>query len=341
MFDYFFKLFANDLGIDLGTASVLVWCKGHGIVLNEPSVVAFDTETKSVLAIGSEAKKMLGRTPANIVAVRPLRDGVIADYESTQKMIKYFIQKANKSRKILHPKVVIGVPSGITDVQKDAVKRAAEQAGAREVYIIEEPMAAAIGAGIQTHEPEGNMIVDIGGGTTDVAVISLGGMVVCKAINVAGDKLDEAIVQYFKRKYNLHIGENTAERVKIEIGSVFPLEEELNMEVKGRDLVTGLPRTITVTSEEIRTALSEPVKSIVEIIKDTLAETPAELSADLVDRGIVLAGGGAKLRGLANLLKQETELPINIADDPLNCVVNGTGIYLEELEHIKDAQKRI
>jgi rod shape-determining protein MreB len=341
MFDYFFKLFANDLGIDLGTASVLVWCKGHGIVLNEPSVVAFDNETKSVLAIGSEAKKMLGRTPANIVAIRPLRDGVIADYESTQKMIKYFIQKANKSRKILHPKVVVGVPSGITDVQKDAVKRAAEQAGAREVYIIEEPMAAAIGAGIQTHEPEGNMIVDIGGGTTDVAVISLGGMVVCKAINVAGDKLDEAIVQYFKRKYNLYIGENTAERVKIEIGSVFPLEEELNMEVKGRDLVTGLPRTITVTSEEIRTALSEPVKSIVEIIKDTLAETPAELSADLVDRGIVLAGGGAKLRGLANLLKQETELPINIADDPLNCVVNGTGIYLEELEHIKDAQKRI
>lgn len=341
MFDYFFKLFANDLGIDLGTASVLVWCKGHGIVLNEPSVVAFDTETKSVLAIGSEAKKMLGRTPANIVAVRPLRDGVIADYESTQKMIKYFIQKANKSRKILHPKVVIGVPSGITDVQKDAVKRAAEQAGAREVYIIEEPMAAAIGAGIQTHEPEGNMIVDIGGGTTDVAVISLGGMVVCKAINVAGDKLDEAIVQYFKRKYNLHIGENTAEKVKIEIGSVFPLDEELNMEVKGRDLVTGLPKTITVTSDEIRTALSEPVKSIVEIIKDTLAETPAELAADLVDRGIVLAGGGAMLRGLSELLKQETELPINIADDPLNCVVNGTGIYLEELDNIKNAQKRI
>lgn len=341
MFDYFFKLFANDLGIDLGTASVLVWCKGHGIVLNEPSVVAFDTENKSVLAIGSEAKKMLGRTPANIVAVRPLRDGVIADYESTQKMIKYFIQKANKSRKILHPKVVIGVPSGITDVQKDAVKRAAEQAGAREVFILEEPMAAAIGAGIQTHEPEGNMIVDIGGGTTDVAVISLGGMVVCKAINVAGDKLDEAIVQYFKRKYNLHIGENTAEKVKIEIGSVFPLDEELNMEVKGRDLVTGLPRTITVTSDEIRTALSEPVKSIVEIIKDTLAETPAELSADLVDRGIVLAGGGAMLRGLPELLKQETELPINIADDPLNCVVNGTGIYLEELDNIKNAQKRI
>lgn len=340
MFDYLFKLFANDLGIDLGTASVLVWVKGHGVVLTEPSVVAVDNETKNVLAIGSEAKKMLGRTPANIVAVRPLRDGVIADYESTQKMIKYFIQKANKSRKMLHPRIVIGVPSGITDVQKDAVKRAAEQAGAREVYIIEEPMAAAIGAGIKTHEPEGNMIVDIGGGTTDVAVISLGGMVVCKAINIAGDKMDEAIVQYFKRKYNLLIGENTAEKVKIEIGSVFPVTKELNMEVKGRDLVTGLPKTITVTSEEIRTALSEPIKSIVEIIKDTLAETPAELAADLVDRGIVLAGGGALLRGLSELLKQETELPINIADDPLNCVVNGTGIYLEELENIKNAQKR-
>lgn len=341
MFDYLFKLFVNDLGIDLGTASVLVWAKGQGVVLTEPSVVAIDNETKNVLAIGKEAKRMLGRTPANIVAVRPLRDGVIADYESTQKMIKYFIQKANKSIKILHPKVVVGVPSGITDVQKDAVKRAAEQAGAREVYIIEEPMAAAIGAGIQTHEPEGNMIVDIGGGTTDVAVISLGGMVVCKAINVAGDKMDEAIVQYFKKKYNLLIGDTTAEKVKIEIGSVFPMEEELNMEVKGRDQVTGLPKIITVTSDEIRTALSEPIKSIVEIIKDTLAETPAELSADLVDRGIVLAGGGALLRGLPELLKQETELPINIADDPLNCVVNGTGIYLEEIENIKNAQKKI
>lgn len=341
MFDYLFKLFVNDLGIDLGTASVLVWAKGQGVVLTEPSVVAIDKETKNVLAIGKEAKRMLGRTPANIVAVRPLRDGVIADYESTQKMIKYFIQKANKSIKILHPKVVVGVPSGITDVQKDAVKRAAEQAGAREVYIIEEPMAAAIGSGIQTHEPEGNMIVDIGGGTTDVAVISLGGMVVCKAINVAGDKMDEAIVQYFKKKYNLLIGETTAEKVKIEIGSVFPMEKELNMEVKGRDQVTGLPKTITVTSDEIRTALSEPIKSIVEIIKDTLAETPAELSADLVDRGIVLAGGGALLRGLPELLKQETELPINIADDPLNCVVNGTGIYLEEIENIKNAQKKI
>ena len=341
MFDYLFKLFVNDLGIDLGTASVLVWAKGQGVVLTEPSVVAIDNETKNVLAIGKEAKRMLGRTPANIVAVRPLRDGVIADYESTQKMIKYFIQKANKSIKVLHPKVVVGVPSGITDVQKDAVKRAAEQAGAREVYIIEEPMAAAIGAGIQTHEPEGNMIVDIGGGTTDVAVISLGGMVVCKAINVAGDKMDEAIVKYFKKKYNLLIGDTTAEKVKIEIGSVFPMEKELNMEVKGRDQVTGLPKTITVTSEEIRTALSDPIKSIVEIIKDTLAETPAELSADLVDRGIVLAGGGALLRGLPELLKQETELPINIADDPLNCVVNGTGIYLEEIENIKNAQKKI
>lgn len=340
MFNYLFKLFSNDLGIDLGTAAVLVWVKGQGVVITEPSVVAMDSETKNVLAIGAEAKKMLGRTPANIVAVRPLRDGVIADYESTQKMIRYFIQKANKSKRLLHPRIVIGVPSGITDLQRDAVSRAAEQAGAREVYIIEEPMAAAIGAGIQTHEPEGNMIVDIGGGTTDVAVISLGGMVVCKAVDVAGDKMDEAIVQYFRKKYNLLIGDNTAEKVKIEIGSVFPMQEELSKEVKGRDQVTGLPKTITVTSEEIRTALSEPIKSIVEVIKDTLEETPAELSADLVDRGIVLAGGGALLRGLPELLKQETELPINIADDPLTCVVRGTGIYLDELENIKIAQKR-
>ena len=340
MFNYLFKLFSNDLGIDLGTAVVLVYVKGQGIVLTEPSVVAMDKETKNVLSIGKEAKKMLGKTPANIVAVRPLRDGVIADFEATQKMIRYFIYKANKSRRLLHPRIVIGVPSGITDVERRSVREAAEQAGAREVHIIEEPMAAAIGAGTPIQEPEGNMIVDIGGGTTDVAIISLGGMVVSKAIDVAGDKMDEAIVQYFRRKYNLLIGENTAEIVKIQIGSVFPMQQELSMEVKGRDQVTGLPKTITVTSEEIRSALSEPIKSIVEVIKDTLEETPAELSADLVDRGIVLAGGGALLRGLPELLKQETELPINIADDPLTCVVRGTGVYLEELDNIKLAQKK-
>lgn len=340
MFNYLFKLFSNDLGIDLGTALVLVYVKGQGIVLTEPSVVAMDKETKNILSIGTEAKKMLGKTPANIVAVRPLRDGVIADFEATQKMIKYFIYKANKARRLLHPRIVIGVPSGITDVERRSVREAAEQAGAREVYIIEEPMAAAIGAGIPIQEPEGNMIVDIGGGTTDVAVISLGGMVVTKAIDVAGDKMDEAIIQYFRRKYNLLIGDNTAEIVKIQIGSVFPMQEELSKEVKGRDQVSGLPKTITVTSEEIRSALSEPIKSIIEVVKDTLEETPAELAADLVDRGFVLAGGGALLRGLPELLHQETELPINIADDPLACVVKGTGIYLEELDNIKLAQKR-
>ena len=263
----------------------------------------------------------------------------VADFAATEKMIRHFIQKVNKSRRLLHPRIVIGVPSGITEVERRAVRESAEAAGAREVHIIEEPMAAAIGAGIPIQEPEGNMIVDIGGGTTDVAVISLGGMVVSKAIDIAGDKLDEAIVQYFRRKYNLLIGENTAEVVKIKIGSVYPMAEELSMEVKGRDQVTGLPKTILVTSEEIRSALSEPVKSIVEVIKNTLEETPAELAADLVDRGIVLAGGGALLRGLEDLLKQETDLPVNIADDPLTCVVRGTGIYLEELDNVKKAQR--
>ena len=341
MFNYLFKLFSNDMGIDLGTAAVLVCLKDQGIVLTEPSVVAMDKNTKNVLAIGTEAKKMLGKTPANIVAVRPLRNGVIADFAATERMLRYFIKKTSKTKKfLLHPRIVVGIPSGITEVERRAVRESAEQAGAREVYLIEEPMAAAIGAGIPIQEPEGSMIVDIGGGTTDVAVISLGGMVVSKAIAVAGDKMDDAIVQYFRRKYNLLVGDNTAEAVKIEIGSVFPIATELSMEVKGRDQVTGLPKTITVTSEEIRSALSEPVKSIVEVIKDTLEETPAELSADLVDRGIVLAGGGALLRGFPELLAQETELPINIADDPLTCVVRGTGIYLAELDNIKNNQKR-
>ena len=341
MFNYLFKLFSNDMGIDLGTAAVLVCLKDQGIVLTEPSVVAMDKDTKNVLAIGTEAKKMLGKTPANIVAVRPLRNGVIADFAATEKMLRYFIKKTNKSKKfLLHPRIVVGIPSGITEVERRAVRESAEQAGAREVYLIEEPMAAAIGAGIPIQEPEGSMIVDIGGGTTDVAVISLGGMVVSKAIAVAGDKMDDAIVQYFRRKYNLLVGDNTAESVKIEIGSVFPIATELSMEVKGRDQVTGLPKTITVTSEEIRSALSEPVKSIVEVIKDTLEETPAELSADLVDRGIVLAGGGALLRGFPELLAQETELPINIADDPLTCVVRGTGMYLSELDNIKHNREK-
>ncbi|MCL2389337.1 MAG: rod shape-determining protein [Elusimicrobia bacterium] len=340
MFNYLFGLFSNDMGMDLGTASVLVYVKDRNIVLREPSVVAMDKDTNQILAIGAEAKRMLGKTPANIIAVRPLRNGVIANFEATERMVRYFITKVHNRKSLLHPRLVIGVPSGITEVERRAVRESAEQAGAREVYLIEEPMAAAIGAGIPIQEPEGNMVVDIGGGTTEVAVISLGGMVVAKSLGVAGDEIDEAIVQYFRRKYNLLIGENMAEDVKIKIGSVFQLAEELTMEVKGRDQVTGLPRTIKVTSEEIRSAVSDPVKSIIEVIKNTLEETPAEIAADLVDRGIVLAGGGALLRGLPELLAQETELPITVADEPITCVARGTGMYMEELDNMKAAKKR-
>jgi len=335
MFDFIFKLFSNDMGMDLGTATVLVYVKGQGIVLCEPSVVAVDKDTKEVLAIGAEAKRMLGKTPSNIVAVRPLRNGVIADFEITEKMIRYFIQKVHNTKTLLHPRIVIGVPSGITEVERRAVRESALQAGAREIYLIEEPMAAAIGAGIEIHQPKGNMIVDIGGGTTEVGVISLGGMVVSKSIDIAGDELDEAIIQYFRRRYNLFIGENTAEEIKIRIGSVYPLEEELSMEVRGRDQVTGLPKTITVTSEEIRSALMEPVSAIIGLIKDALENTPAELAADLVETGITLAGGGALLRGIDKLISKETGLSVKIADDPVTCVVRGTGKYLEELDLIK------
>jgi rod shape-determining protein MreB len=340
MFNYIFGLFSNDMGIDLGTASVLVFVKGQDIVLREPSVVAMERDTKCVLAIGVEAKKMLGKTPANIVAVRPLRNGVIADFEATEKMIRYFIKKVHKKRTLLHPRIVIGVPSGITEVERRAVRESAEQAGAREVYLIDEPMAAAIGAGISIQEPEGSMIVDIGGGTTEVAIIALGGMVVAKSLDIAGDKMDEAVVQYFRRKYNLTIGENTAEEVKMKIGSVFPLEEELFVNVKGRDLLTGLPKTININSEEIRIALSDPIKKIMEIVKSVLEEAPAELAADLVDRGIILSGGGSLVRGLPELLSKETGLPVNRADDPLSCVARGTGAYLEELDNIKNSRKR-
>jgi rod shape-determining protein MreB len=301
-------------------------------------VVALERDTKRAMAFGLEAKRMLGRTPADIIAVRPLRNGVIADFEVTQEMIKYFIRKVHNRRSLLHPRVVIGIPSGITEVEKRAVRESAEQAGARDVQLIEEPMAAAIGADLPISEPSGNMILDVGGGTTEVAVISLGGMVVSKSLDVAGDEMDEAIVQYFRRKYNLLIGETTAEDVKIKIGSVYPLPEEKTMEVKGRDQVTGLPKTITITSEEIRQALSEPLKLIVEVVKSTLEETPAELSADLVDRGIVLAGGGSLLRGFPELLLQETELPVTWAADPLTCVATGCGRYLEELDNIKRAR---
>lgn len=339
MFNYIFSLFSNDMGIDLGTASVLVYIKGQGIVLREPSVVAMDKDTNSVLAIGVEAKRMLGKTPANIVAVRPLRNGVIANFEATERMIRYFIKKVHNRRTLLHPRVVIGVPSGITEVERRAVRESAEQAGAREVHLIDEPMAAAIGAGIPIQEPVGSMIVDIGGGTTEVAVISLGGMVVARSLNVAGDKMDEAVVQYFRKKYNLSIGESTAEEVKMKIGSVFPTGKETDMDVKGRDLLTGLPKTVRITSEEIRIALAEPVKAIVEVVKSVLEETPAELSADLVDRGIILSGGGSLVGGFPELLSQETELPVNLADDPVTCVARGTGAYLEELDNIKMSKR--
>lgn len=340
MFNYILGLFSNDMGIDLGTASVLVFIKGHDIVLREPSVVAMERDTKRVLAIGKEAKKMLGKTPTNIVAVRPLRNGVIADFEATEKMIRYFIKKVHKKRTLLHPRVVIGIPSGITEVERRAVRESAEQAGAREVHLIEEPMAAAIGAGVPIQEPQGSMIVDIGGGTTEVAVISLGGMVVAKSLEVAGDKMDESLIQYFRRKSNLTIGENTAEEVKIRIGSAFSLEKEISIDVKGRNLLTGLPKTVSINSEEVRVALSDPIKKIIEVIRNVLEETPAELAADLVDRGIILSGGGSLIKGLPELLSKETELPVKRADDPLTCVVRGTGAYLEELDNIRDSKKK-
>jgi rod shape-determining protein MreB len=336
MFDFLFSLFSNDMGIDLGTANTLVYVKNQGIVLREPSVVAIDRETRRVLAIGAEAKRMLGRTPSSIIAVRPLKNGVIADFEVTQEMIKYFIRKVHNRRSLLHPRIVIGIPSGITEVERRAVQESAEQAGAREVYLIEEPMAAAIGADLPISEPHGNFIVDIGGGTTEAAVISLGGLVVSKSIDIAGDEMDEGVMMHFRRKYNLLIGETTAEDVKIQIGSVFPLKEEKTMEVKGRDQATGLPKTVLITSEEVRQSLMEPVQLILDVIKNTLEETPAELSADLVDRGIMLAGGGSLLRGLPDLIRQETELPVHRAADPLSCVAMGAGKFLEELDNITD-----
>ena len=298
LIDYLGGLLSNDMGMDLGTANCLIYVKDKGIVLREPSVVALDRDSGEVKAVGSKAKQMLGRTPANIVAVRPMKNGVIADFEVTQEMIRYFIRSVHTRKSLLRPRIVIGIPSDITGVERRAVEDAAKQAGAREVYLIEEPMASAMGADLPITEPHASMIVDIGGGTTEIAVISLGGMVVAKSIDIAGDEITDCIIQYFKKKYNLIIGETTAEDVKINIGSVYPLEEEKTMEVKGRDQTQGLPRTMTVTSEEIRQALLEPVRAIVELVKSTLEETPPELAADLVDRGLVVAGGGSLLRGI-------------------------------------------
>jgi len=331
MFGKFLNYFSTDIGIDLGTANTLVFVRDRGIVLREPSVVAIQTGTSHVLAVGAEAKRMLGRTPGNITAIRPMKDGVIADFEITEAMLRYFITKVHNRRHGIKPRVIVAVPSGITEVEKRAVKDSATHAGARDVYLIEEPMAAAIGVGLPVQEPAGNMIVDIGGGTTEVAIISLAGIVLCRSVRVAGDELDEAIIQFMKRAYNLEIGPRMAEDIKIKIGSAYPLEQELTMETRGRDLVAGLPKALTVTSEEIREALQEPIKTIVESIRMTLERCPPELSNDLVDRGIMMAGGGSLIRGLSNLISEETGLPVHVADDPLSAVANGTGVVLQEL----------
>jgi len=333
-FDYFFSLFSNDIGIDLGTANTLVYVKGKGIVLREPSVVAIDKVRRKVLAVGSEAKLMLGRTPSNIVAVRPLRNGVIADFEVTQEMIKYFIRKVHNRRSLLHPRIVIGIPSGITEVEKRAVQESAEQAGAREVYLIEEPMAAAIGSDLPISEPHASMICDIGGGTTEVAVISLGGMVYSTSVRVGGDKFDEAIINYIRRNYGMLIGEATSEMIKKEMGSAFPGSEVREMEVKGRNMAEGIPRSFTITSNEILEALTDPLNTIVSAVKSALEQTPPELGADIADKGMVLTGGGALLRDLDRLLMEETGLPVIVAEDPLSCVVRGSGRALEEMDRL-------
>lgn len=327
--------FSSDIGIDLGTANTLVFVKDRGVVLREPSVVAVQSGTRKVLAVGDEAKRMLGRTPGNITAVRPLKDGVIADFDITEAMLRHFIKKVHHGSKLVSPMVVIAIPSGITEVEKRAVRESALHAGAREVYLIEEPMAAALGVGLPVQEAAGNMIVDIGGGTTEIAIISLGGIVYCRSVRVAGDELDESISIYLKRAYNLMIGERTAEDIKIKIGSVHAMDKEMTMEVKGRDLVAGLPKTLTITSQEVREALLGPIQTVLEAIRITLERCPPELSADLIDRGIVLAGGGALLRGMDRLISEETALPVYVAEDPLSAVVEGTGKVLQEFKFLK------
>lgn len=336
MFSQLHGWFSKDLAIDLGTANTLVYIRGKGIVCNEPSVVVYRRDDRKIIAVGVEAKRMLGKTPQNIIAMRPVKDGVIADFDATGEMLKYFIKKVHDRKTFVAPRIIIGVPSGITQVEQRAVKDAAQASGAREVYLIEEPMAAAIGVGLPVHEPSGNIIVDIGGGTTDVAVISLGGIVYSKAVRVAGDKMDEAIIAYLKRKYNILVGERTAEQIKIEIGSAYKVDSQnRTMEIKGRDLISGVPRSVVITEEEIREALKEPVSIILDTVKTTLENTPPELAADIVDRGVVLAGGGALLRGLDRLLAEETGVPVIVADDPLTAVVRGAGKMLDDLELLK------
>jgi rod shape-determining protein MreB len=336
-----FGVFSKDMGIDLGTCNTLVYVRGEGIVLSEPSVVAVKKGTNKVLldgkAVGATAKEMIGKTPGNIVAVRPMRNGVIADFDITEALIGYFIQKVHGRKFGIMPRVVIAVPSGITGVEKRAVINSAERAGARQVFVVEEPMAAGIGSGLPMLDPIGNMIVDIGGGTTEVAVLSLGGIVASRSVRVAGDKFDEAIIHHLRRSYNLHIGEQTAEKIKIELGSLYPLEQELTLEVSGRDVMAMMPRRVTITSEEIREAMKEPFDQILHAIKETLEETPPELAADLTDRGITMAGGGSLIRGIDRAIRKEIDVPVRVAEDPLTCVARGTGLVIENLDKFKDA----
>jgi len=331
----FFNSFSKDMGIDLGTANTLVHLKGKGIIIREPSVVAVERDTNTVLAVGAEAKRMIGRTPGNIIAIRPLKDGVIADFDITQAMLRFFIKKTIRNKSFVRPRVVVGVPSGVTAVEKRAVVDAAIQAGAREAYLIEEPMAAAIGAGLPVQEATGSMVVDIGGGTSEVAIISLGGIVVSKSLRIGGDEMDDAIVQYIKRKYSLLIGERTAEEVKIEIGTAMEVERPARMNIRGRDLVTGLPKTLTINQNQVREALAEPIEGIIDAIKATLEKCPPELAADIMDRGIVMTGGSSLLRNFDRILSRETGMPVLVSEDALSCVALGTGIAVEHIDVFK------
>jgi len=338
LLDNFFGLFSQDIGIDLGTANTLVYVRGKGIVINEPSVVAINKTTGQVLAIGSEAKRMVGRTPAHIVASRPLVDGVISDFEVTEQMLKYFIEKVHKETFSMfpRPRVVIGIPSGVTEVEKRAVVDASQNAGARQTFLVEEPMAAAMGSRLPVQDPAGNMIVDIGGGTTEVAIISLGGIVESRSLRTAGDELNENIIQFAREEYNLLLGERTAEDVKVQVGSAYPLEEPLETTMQGRDLITGLPKEVRVTDDQVREALARSIQTLVNNIKGAIEDTPPELVADIYRRGIILAGGGALLRGLDTLIHEQTQMPVRIADDPLTAVVRGCGLILEDLDHLQD-----
>ena len=336
MFNFLSRYLSQDIAIDLGTASTLIFIKGQGIVLNEPSVVTIESNSKKILAVGEEAKKMLGRTPGNLASIRPMRDGVIADFDMAEQMLRHFIQKVHTRGSLLRPRIIIGVPSRITQVEQRAVKESAELAGAREVFLIEEPVAAAIGAGLPITEPSGNMVVDIGGGTTDIAVISLGGIVYSESVRIAGDQIDGAIISHLKREYSLLIGDHMAERIKMEIGSAFPLPDKKQMAVKGRDLVSGIPRTIFIDDSEIREALQDCISTIVTAVRMALEHTPPELAGDILDRGIVLTGGGSLLRGLDDRLREETALPIVTVDDPLSSVVLGVGKTLEELSLLRN-----